>query len=77
MVRKDELKRIQISVRTQGKRVEDIKKALLSVFEHYQKNPRWDLLQSMFRLCFELGYETKAYSYLESHEMSIKEDAKA
>ena len=57
----------------QASRVWEIERALLNVFDHYKKKPKWSLLQSMFALCYRLGWERRTYSFYESEAMTLRE----
>lgn len=70
-----DLQQTQNMVNKQARRVKDVRDTLENVFNHYCKRPSWEILQQMFRLCFELGYEMARYSFYESDFLSKKDKA--
>ena len=58
---------------SQKRVVKESKEILLGVFNNYIKRPRIDLLQTLCKNCFYLGYEMARYSFYESSVMTNKE----
>lgn len=45
---------------------------LESTFKRYKEKPRWELIQTMLRLAFQLGYEAARCEIL--HNMNLKDE---
>ncbi len=54
--------------------IAEIIKFINSTYERYREVPKWNTLQTLFRLSFKLGYEYGRKGVFESMEISKQEE---